>query len=113
MAGLAGLAQVPGAWSPYTQTTDGLGFSTIAVSQATNNVIVTNAIKGKFGAQTPTEANFLEVIGNKYFRAPQKINAKPDKPNTELFDGEIYDLFSKGMPVGTTNFEVSYDTVKS
>ena len=111
LAGLAGLAQVPGAWSPYTQTTDGLGFSTIAVSQATNFTIVENAIKGKFGAQTPTEANFLEVIGNKYFRAPQKINAKPGA--TPQFDGEIYDLFSKGMPVGTTNFEVSYDTVKS
>lgn len=113
LAGLEGLQNVPGAWSPYTETDDGLGFSTIAVSQATNFTIVENAIKGKFGAQTPNDANFTHIIQNKYFRAPQKINAKPDKPNTEIFDGEIYDVFSKGMPVGTTNFEVSYDTVKS
>jgi hypothetical protein len=109
--GLEGLENVPGAWSAYTLTDDGLGFSTIAVSQATNDKIIENAIAGKFGAETPNDANFTHIIQNKYYRAPQKTNSKPG--TVPLFDGEIYDVFSKGMPIGTSNFGVSYDTVKS
>lgn len=114
---LDGIQNVPGAWSPYTRTAGGKGFSTIGVTQTTNQQIINNAIAGKFGAQTPIEANFAEIISTgvngKYFRAPQKINAKPDGPTVGLFDGEIYDLFSQGMPIGTSNFGISYDTVKS
>ena len=91
----------------------GVGFTTIAVTQETNQKIIDNAVSGGFGVDTAPSAIFDDIIKatsaeNGYFLGFEKINNP-----TQAFNPDIYNLFDLGVPVGTTNFTLSYDTVRS
>ena len=106
--------KITGALSVHDYGEQGVGFSTVAVNQEVNDNIINNAVSGGFGiAHTDSAAVFANIVSSSnadraYFRGWEKRNSKDN-----VFDNKIYNLFSLGMPVGTANFNLSYDTVKS